>query len=170
MIFVPSRNLYLPSRFKQQGTIGHFQSTIAAAGVGVSGFVEFSFASVLISSTGAGDQQARIVFRRNGNIAKFTTQGGTVPIGTWWSEAPETEIGDLYEVGYTNHSGDPYNDVEAAVEDAFVQINTIRQWGLIDTAPPGPVLDALATFGVGLLGESTFLDTAIVRIQADEEI
>lgn len=134
------------------------------------GFVEFSFASVTIQSFGAGDQQARVIFQRDGTIDRFTTVGGQVQIGTWWTNAPETAIGDLYEVGYTNLTLGTYNDVEDAVEDAFIQISTLRQWGVIDTAPPGPIIEAQATFRVSLLGQSTPIDTAVVLVRADEEI
>ena len=167
MIFVPKLNIWnpLPRKF-QRG----YLTLAAVTMLGGADRVEFSFAGVTIQSVGVGDQQARVVFKRNGNIDKFTTQGGTVNIGTWWTGAPETTIGDLYEVGYTNLLLGTFNDVEAAVEDAFIQISSIRQWGVIDTAPPGPFIEARGTFRISLLGEGIPIDSALITCRADEEI
>ncbi len=87
-----------------------------------------------ISSSGSGNQEARVEVRVNGEMFKFETDAGSAQIdaSTDWV-IPNEASSSAFDVRYLNRTGNAL-DTAPAAEDVWVDMSATRLFGYIDTS------------------------------------
>lgn len=185
----PFANLLLPKRFRdyQRGTRfkqawkltaaqymrmlkgprrqrGIIMATPVYGAAAPSGFVVVNTHS--FSATTNGPCTSGVRFDQNGEMYEIDSVTGNVQQnGEWWSDEPETDIGDDYEVRALSAGKTGTWSNAAAADDVWITMNVAQRLWDVD-APTDTNKLCTATFEVGPDGVESADDSAAITCNA----
>lgn len=115
----------------------------------------------------SGTALSGVEFQTNGEMYETQDPGADVQQdGEWWSAEPITGIGNINEVRALSSGKVGTWSNAAASDDAWITINSAREWNVTKGAPVGSK-SASATFEVGPDGVESADDSATISCLAD---
>jgi hypothetical protein len=150
----------------QRGMLSGMGVKRAAWAAGDPGNVTISAHTLADNKFSAGTVDARIEWQTDGQLWAFRQQQSDFEYdGEWWSNEPETSIGDDYECRHlSSGKTGAYNATESAVADTWITITAARVWGV--TRSITGTTSCEATFEVGDDGAESADDSAIFTMSA----
>lgn len=118
------------------------------------------------TQSGTLPQSAGFIFKTDGRIQAYAN-GTPVDIGRWWSKAPQTAVGDGYQVRCASIEAGSSWDFSAAAVGTWVTMDADRTYRMLRTTMEGAGTDNLsAIFEFRELGETTILDDGLFTAAA----
>lgn len=139
---------------------------VGAAG----GFVQLTAHTVNQFRATAGNADAWFEFQNDGELWAMRNIDSDVQFsGEWWSDEPETSIGDDYAVRHlSSGKTGTYNLFEAAVADTWITATATRSWGVRRSIQG--IKTTAATFEVGPEPSGPADDSAVLTTIAELDI
>jgi len=130
-----------------------------------SGNVSITAHSLTDQRFSAGTSDARIQWQNDGQLWAFRVVGSDFEYnGEWWTNEPETSIGNSYECRHISTGKTGTFSVEAAVANTWITITSGREWGV--TRSVNGSKSCTATFEVGDDGAESADDSAVFTTTA----
>lgn len=146
---------------RQRGIICATAAYIAAP----AGNVQIGAHSLTDEKFSSGTTDARIQWQNDGQLWAFRVWGSDFEYPLeWWSDEPETSIGDSYECRHISTGKIGTFSVQAAVANTWITITTGREWGVTRTT--NGTKSCTATFEVGDDGAESADDSAVFTTTA----
>lgn len=152
---------WIPLRRWQKG----FICAASANAVPQGGSVNLTAHSITDSRVGAGTARATIRYGTDGGLDGLRLFGSDSTFsGEWWSDEPETDIGDTHEVRSLSAGKSGTFSTSAAADNTWITITTDRDWTKETT---GLLTTVSATQEVGEDGVESALDSATITLAAE---